>query len=114
MDVLPDEATLAAVLSHELAHVVLQHSTGDKFCCSGLTLPFPDIEIFNHQNFHFDAQQEADADKKGLELFAKSPYRRQISEHRSFFSKLSTLRSPGLPNLLHGRLEATTSAAVIS
>jgi Peptidase family M48 len=102
VDVLPDEATLAAVLSHELAHVVLQHSTGEKFM-SGLTLPFPDIEIFNHLNFHFDAQQEADADKKGLELFAKSPYKDKLASAALFLEALDA-RSPELPNLLHGRL----------
>src|SRR5580698_9534629 len=31
IDVLPDEASLAAVLSHELAHIVLGHNLGSKF-----------------------------------------------------------------------------------
>ncbi len=31
VDVLPDEASLAAVLSHELAHIVLGHNLGSKF-----------------------------------------------------------------------------------
>jgi hypothetical protein len=102
VDVLPDEATLAAVLSHELAHIVLQHSTGETFM-SGLTLPFSDLEVFNHLNFHFDAQQEADADKKGLELFAKSPYKDKLASAALFLEALDA-RSPELPNLLHGRL----------
>jgi hypothetical protein len=101
VDVLPDEATLAAVLSHELAHIVLQHSTGEKFM-AGLTLPFSDLEIFAHLNFHFDDKEEAEADKKGLELFSKSPYKEKLAAAGLFLEALEA-RSPQLPNLLHGR-----------
>ena len=101
LDVLPDEATLAAVLAHELAHIVLGHSVGAEYL-SGLTLPFSDLEIFAKLNFHFDPAQEADADKKGLELFSKSPYRDQLA-NAGLFLKALQARSPQLPNLLHGR-----------
>lgn len=101
VDVLPDEATLAAVLSHELAHIVLQHSTGEKYM-AGLNLPFSDLEIFAHLNFHFDDKEEAEADKKGLELFSKSPYKEKIEAAGLFLEALEA-RSPQLPNLLHGR-----------
>jgi hypothetical protein len=101
LDVLPDEATLAAVLAHELAHIVLGHSVGAGYL-SGLTLPFSDAEIFANLNFHFDPAQEADADKKGLELFSKSPYKDQLADAGLFLKALEA-RSPQLPNLLHGR-----------
>jgi Peptidase family M48 len=101
LDVLPDEATLAAVLAHELAHIVLGHSV-DAGYLSGLTLPFSDLEIFAKLNFHFDPAQEADADKKGLELFSKSPYKDQLADAGLFLKALQA-RSPQLPNLLHGR-----------
>src|SRR6202034_1147644 len=78
LDVLPDEATLAAVLAHELAHIILHHSVGDGVM-SGPTLPFSDLDIFAHFDFHFDPAEEADADKKGLELFLKSPYKAQLA-----------------------------------
>ena len=102
IDVLPDEATLAAVLSHELAHIVLNHSTGEKFL-SGLTLPFPDLEIFSHLNFHFEPAEEAAADKKAIELFGKSPYKDKLAAAELFLEALDA-RSSQLPNLLHGRL----------
>lgn len=102
VDVLPDEASLAAVLSHELAHIVLNHSTGEKFL-SGLALPFPDLEIFSHLNFHFDAPEEAAADKKGIELFGRSPYKDKLAPAELFLEALDA-RSSQLPNLLHGRL----------
>ena len=101
LDVLPDEATLAAVLAHELAHIVLGHSV-DAGYLSGLSLPFSDLEIFAKLNFHFDPAQEADADKKGLELFSKSPYKDQLADAGLFLKALQA-RSPQLPNLLHGR-----------
>jgi hypothetical protein len=101
LDVLPDEATLAAVLAHELAHIVLGHSVGAGYL-SGLTLPFSDAEIFANLNFHFDPAQEAAADKKGLELFSKSPYKDQLADAALFLKALEA-RSPQLPNLLHGR-----------
>ena len=101
LDVLPDEATLAAVLAHELAHIILGHSLGAGYL-SGLTLPFSDMEIFGHLNFHFDPAQEADADKKGLELFSKSPYKDQLA-NAGLFLKALEARSPQLPNLLRGR-----------
>jgi peptidase M48-like protein len=101
LDVLPDEATLAAVLAHELAHIVLGHSVGAGYL-SGVTLPFSDREIFANLNFHFDPAQEIDADKKGLELFSKSPYKDQLA-NAGLFLKALEARSPQLPNLLRGR-----------
>jgi hypothetical protein len=101
LDVLPDESALAAVLAHELAHIVLRHSLGAEFL-EGLNLPFSDLEIFEKLNFRFDATREAEADKKGLELISKSPYKDKIG-NMSLFLKALEARSPQLPNLLHGR-----------
>jgi hypothetical protein len=101
LDVLPDEATLAAVLAHELGHIVLHHSVGGG-SLSGLALPFSDLEIFTHMNFRFDPTEEVDADKKGLELFSKSPYKAQLANAGLFLEALEA-RSAQLPNLLHGR-----------
>jgi len=101
LDVLPDEATLAAVLAHELAHIVLRHSSGKGYLLA-LTLPFSDLEAFARFNFHFDPAEEIEADKKGLELFSKSPYKDQLASAGLFLEALEA-RAPQLPNLLHGR-----------
>ena len=102
LDVLPDEATLAAVLAHELAHVVLKHSVGAD-SLSGLAEPFSDLEVFTRLSFHFDAAQESDADAKGLELLSNSPYQAQLANTGLFLEALRA-RSAQLPNLLHSRL----------
>jgi hypothetical protein len=101
LDVLPDEATLAAVLAHEMAHIVLHQSDRGEYL-SELVLPFSDLEIFSHLDFHFDPAQETEADRKGLELFSKSPYKDQMANAGMFLAILEA-RSPQLPNLLHGR-----------
>jgi len=102
LDVLPDEATLAAVLAHELAHVVLQHSLGAEFS-SQFSSPFSDLEIFAKLNFRFDPAKEADADRKGQELFSKSPYKDKAASVPIFLQALEA-RSARLPGLLHARL----------
>jgi hypothetical protein len=101
LDVLPDEATLAAVMAHELAHIVLHHFVSDE-TLSGIALPFSDLEIFARLNFRFDPAEEADADKKALELFSKSPYRAELANAGLFLEVLQA-RSRQLPNLLRGR-----------
>ena len=101
LDVLPDEATLAAVLSHELAHIVLRHSLGAENA-PRFSLPFSDLEIFAKLDFHFDSVKEAEADKKGQELFSKSPYDNQLGSVALFLQALEA-RSPELPKLLRAR-----------
>ena len=101
LDVLPDEATLAAVLAHELAHVVLGHAVSATYL-RGMAWPFPDSEIFAALNFHFDRTQERDANKKALELFSKSPYKDQLANVGRFLQALDA-SSARFPNLLHGR-----------
>lgn len=96
LDILPDEATLAAVLAHELAHIVLKHSQENSPLMGGR---FSDLEIFSHYKFRFDAAQEAEADKKGSELLAKSPYQGQQGKVELFARELQA-RSRQLPHLM--------------
>lgn len=101
LDVLPDEATLAAVLAHELGHIVLHHFLrNDKYQLD--RLPFPDLEILAHFDFRFDPEKESEADKKGQELFSNSPYWGESAKVALFVEALKA-RASQLPNLLHGR-----------
>ena len=101
IDVLPDEATLAAVLAHELAHIVLKHSLGAENSAR-LRVPFSDLEVLTKLNFRFDPAKESAADSMGQELFQKSPYGDKVVNVALFLQALEA-RSPQLPNLLRAR-----------
>jgi hypothetical protein len=101
LDVLPDEATLAAVLAHELAHVVLGHAVSASYL-KGFAWPFPDSQIFAALDFHFRRPEEEDANKKALELFSKSPYKDETVNVGLFLQALNA-SSARFPTLLHGR-----------
>jgi hypothetical protein len=100
LDVLPDEATLAAVLSHELAHLVLGHAVNPEYLTS-VAWDFPDSQVFAALEFHFDRSEEGHANQKALELFSKSPYKDQ-SVNIGRFLKALDASSARFPNLLHG------------
>src|SRR5579864_7194267 len=80
LDVLPDEASLAMVLAHELAHVVLQHGMAiDTKYAFNDRMQFKDNKTFSNFSFtHSPAEEEA-ADKKALEYLANSPYKDKLS-----------------------------------
>ena len=69
---------------------------------SSFSPAFSDLETFAHFNFRFEPAEEAKADKKGLELFSKSPYKDQLATAALFLEALEA-RSGQLANLLHGR-----------
>jgi len=101
LDVLPDEATLAAVLAHELAHIVLDHPVSAAYL-TGMAWPYPEAQIFAALDFRFDRAQEEDADKKARELFSNSPYKDQLT-NVALFSQALNAHAARFPNLLHGR-----------
>jgi len=78
IDVLPDEATLATVLAHELAHLVLGHVTDTRYAFNDRLL-IDDEDIVSALDFERGPQQESAADAKALELLENSPYRNKLS-----------------------------------
>lgn len=79
IDVLPDEASLAMVLAHELSHVVLGHLLIDTKFAFADRLMIPDSEVLRILRFHHTLQEEADADEKVIALLAKSPYQDKLA-----------------------------------
>jgi hypothetical protein len=98
VDVLPDEASLAAVLSHELAHIVLGHNLGSKYAFNDRML-FGDDSTYQNLGFKHIPEEEAAADKKALEFLKNSPYAQKL-ENVGLFLKELQLRSPQLGALL--------------
>ncbi len=104
LDVLPDEATLAAVLAHELAHVALGHQLDTKYAFSDRMI-FPDEESFQRMGFRHFGREEADADKKAMELLKNSPYGAPDKmKQAGLFLKAVEARRQALPHLLRAHL----------
>jgi hypothetical protein len=98
IDVLPDEASLAAVLSHELAHIVLGHNLGSKYAFNDRML-FSDDSTYNNLGFKHIPEEETAADKKALELLNNSPYAQKL-DNVGLFLKALQARTPQLNALL--------------
>jgi hypothetical protein len=98
IDVLPDEASLAAILSHELAHIVLGHNLGSKYAFNDRML-FTDDSTFNNLGFKHIPEEEAAAENKSLELLKNSPYAQKL-DSVSLFLKALKARAPELNALL--------------
>jgi len=98
LDTLPDEASLAAVLSHEMGHILLEHKFDTKYAFSDRML-FPDSHVFQRIDIKHTAKEEADADAKASELLQNSPYKDKLGSPGLFLAALQQ-RAPQLPNLL--------------
>lgn len=102
IDVLPDEASLAAVLAHELSHIVLGHQLDTKYAFSDRML-FADENVFDRLQVHNSQRDEAAADSKAIELLNNSPYKDKLTNTGLFLKQL-TERQKDLPNLLRAHL----------
>lgn len=102
VDVLPDESSLAMVLSHELAHIVLGHNLGSKFAFSDRMI-FSDEATFSNLGFKHSPEEETAADVKAIDLLKNSPYAQKMDTGKLFLKQLSE-RAPSLGALLTARL----------
>src|SRR5262249_698995 len=102
IDVLPDEASLATVLSHELSHVVLGHRMDTQYAFFDRLL-FDDKDTFRHFGFARTPEEQNQPNMKALELLAKWPYKDQLHTAQLFLAELTT-RSTEIPNLISAHL----------
>jgi hypothetical protein len=102
IDVLPDEGSLAMVLSHELAHIVLGHNLGSKYAFNDRML-FSDEGTYQNLGFKHNPEEEVAADKKAIELLKASPYAQKL-ESAGLFIKALQARAPQLTALLQAHL----------
>ena len=114
VDVLPDEASLAAILAHELGHVVLGHRMDTQFAFFN-RLRFDEKETFRHFGFARTPEEEQAANQKGIELLQQSPYKDQSRTAQLFLQALQN-RSKEIPNLISPHLgdRVGTSWAITS
>jgi Peptidase family M48 len=102
IDVLPDEAALAMILTHELSHIVLGHHLNTKLAFNDRMF-FPDERTFERMDFARDKAEEEAADKKAIELLNNSPYKDKLG-NAGLFLKAVQARAPALKNLIRAHL----------
>jgi Peptidase family M48 len=102
LDVLPDEASLAMVLAHELSHIVLGHHFDTKLAFNDKMF-FPDEESFQRLDFKRSAADEEAADTKALDLLKNSPYKDKLG-NAGLFLKALQQKGPDLPHLIRPHL----------
>jgi len=102
LDVLPDEASLAMVIGHELSHIELGHSL-DTTLAFNDKLFFRDESTMTQLDFSQNPAEEDSADTKAMELLANSPYKDKLGSS-SLFLKVLQARAPDLKNLIHSHL----------
>ena len=98
IDVLPDEASLAAVLAHELGHIALGHNQSSKYAFSDRLL-FSDESTYRNLGFRHGPEEEAAADTKAIELLRGSLYGQNLATAGLFLREVEQL-GPALPALL--------------
>jgi hypothetical protein len=102
LDVLPDEASLAMVLAHELSHIVLGHPFDTKLAFNDRMF-FPDEDSFQRFDFKRRASDEEAADVKALELLKNSPYKDKLGG-AGLFLRAMQQSAPELPCLIRPHL----------
>lgn len=102
IDVLPDEASLATMLAHELSHVVLGHRLDSSYAFFDQLL-VDDKETFRHFGFGRTPDEEKQANEKAAQLLANSPYKAQLGNASLFLTALET-RQKEIPNLISPHL----------
>jgi Peptidase family M48 len=102
LDVLPDEASLAMVLAHELSHIVLGHKFDTELAFNDRMF-FPDQDSFERMDFKRRSADEEAADAKALELLKNSPYKDKLGSAGLFLKALQQ-SAPQLRNLIRPHL----------
>jgi hypothetical protein len=100
LDALPDEASLAAILAHEMGHILSSHEINENYAFSDRMI-FPDRTIISHVQVSRTPEEEKEADAKALELLQNSPYKDKLSSAGLFLAAMQR-EAPQLPHLLQG------------
>ena len=102
LDTLPDEASLAAILSHELGHIVLGHDVSSQYAFND-RMRFSDEATYQTIAFRHNSEEEAAADTKAIELLKNSPYVQKLGSAGLYLKQIQA-SSPALSALLTAHL----------
>lgn len=98
IDVLPDEASLAFVLAHEMGHILNGHRLDTKYAFSDHML-IDDKQALELFQFKHDEGEESEADAKAVELLDNSPYKDDLG-NAGLFLKVLAANSQSLATLI--------------
>src|SRR6185312_15423034 len=110
IDVLPDEASLAMMVGHEVSHVVLGHRIDSQYAFFDRLL-FDEKDTFRHFGFSRTQAEEDAANTKANELLKNSPYKDQMATAKLFVDAMDA-RQKEIPNLISPHLGDRVSATV--
>ncbi|HEY2645851.1 MAG TPA: hypothetical protein VGI34_02700 [Candidatus Acidoferrales bacterium] len=103
IDVLPDEASLAAMLAKEMGYILTAQKRFDTGMAFYDRMQFDDKKIFQHFDFQRKPEEDAAASAKASELLNNSPYKDQLDAAQTFIAELHD-RAREIPNLISPRL----------
>jgi hypothetical protein len=98
IDVLPDEASLAMVLAHELGHVLSGHDLSTSYAFTDQVL-VGDRQVLDRFLFERDPAEEVEADDTAVALLEKSPYAGGLAGAGLFLKALAA-KAQHLPALI--------------
>jgi hypothetical protein len=98
IDVLPDEASLAMVLAHEMGHVLSGHELDTSFAFTDRVL-VGDKETMEQFVFERNPAEERWADYRAVELLKNSPYQEDLG-NAGLFLKALEAKAVDLPALI--------------
>jgi hypothetical protein len=102
LDALPNEAALAVILAHALAHATLGHDLDSSFAFND-RMVVPSLQQLPLFDFKHTPEQEREANALGLKILANSPYKDSLGEAGLFLKALAKY-SKKLPNLSRANL----------
>ena len=102
IDVLPDEASLAMILAHELAHIALGHKMDTKYAFND-RLDVSDERLLANLDLARDRQDEVAADAKGIEFLKNSPYQDKLGQ-AGLFLRAAADAVPHVPHMFGAHL----------
>ena len=102
LDVLPNEASLAMILAHELAHIALGHKLDTMYAFHD-RLQASDEQLLARLDLARDRKEEAEADTTGVQFLKNSPYKDNLAE-AGLFLQAAAAAAPHAPHLLGSHL----------
>jgi hypothetical protein len=102
LDVLPDEASIAAILAHQLGAVITGQILPDEYSFNDTTMLSPD-ETLKRMSFRTSEADEEAAANKAIQLLRASIYKNQLGTAGLFLKQLAAEQKE-LPQLISANL----------